>query len=131
MRRLSGKPRNWFETALVGAGFPLLLVALVLAAATPSAYQYPPALVDTHAQTLDAGGGESEATAIQSSTEMVDFAGWELYLHSTTDGISSFGLNPANGQSPAIVRGAAGSRLASVAVALPIRASYQPQAPPY
>lgn len=130
MLRLSGKSKNWFETALVGAGFPLLLVALILAAA-PSAYRYPPALVDTHAQTLDAGGGVSEATAIQSPTETVDFAGWELYLHSITDEISSFGLSPASSRLPAIMRGAAGSRLASAAVALPIRASYQPQAPPY
>ena len=98
MLRLSGKPRNWFEAALVGAGFPLLLAALILASATPSAYPYPPALVETHAQTLDAGDGASEATAIRSSKETVDFVGWELYLHSATDGISSFGLSADGGR---------------------------------
>lgn len=130
MLRLSGKPRNWFEAALVGAGFPLLLAALILASATPSAYPYPPALVDTHAQTLDVGGGASEATAIRWSTETVDFAGWELYIHSATDGISSFGLSASGGRLPAAVRGVAGSRLAVAASALPVRMSYQPQAPP-
>lgn len=130
MLRLSGKPRNWFEAALVGAGFPLLLAALILASATPSAYPYPPALVDTHAQTLDVGGGASEATAIRWSTETVDFAGWELYIHSATDGISSFGLSAAGGRLPTAVRGVAGSRLAVAAAALPVRMSYQPQAPP-
>ncbi|MPY75664.1 MAG: hypothetical protein GEU87_15545 [Alphaproteobacteria bacterium] len=127
---MSGKPRNWFEAALVGAGFPLLLAALILASATPSAYPYPPALVDTHAQTLDAGGGASEAMAIRWSTEMVDFVGWELYLHSATDGISSFGLSAAGGRLPAAARGVAESRLAVAAAALPAHMSYQPQAPP-
>jgi hypothetical protein len=115
---------------LKGIGFPLLLVALVLTAGMPSGQAFPPAILDKTEQSVSAGDG-MYAAVVRTSPVLVDLSGWELYLHSATDGLSSYGLNPSTGTLPAAGDGVAGAGMAPQAPpALLFRAPYQPQAPP-
>ena len=130
MFRSSGKPKNWFATTLVGAGFSVLLVALILAAATPSLGNFPAAAADTPEAQAVAQEGAPESAELRTSPVMVDLAGWELYLHSAEVGISNVGLAPSGGSRPATVRFAAADGPAPAAVPLLFQAHYRPQAPP-
>jgi hypothetical protein len=128
MFRSNGKPKNWFATTLVGAGFSVLLVALVLAAATPSLGSFPAA--DTPEAQAVAQEGAPETAELRTSPVTVDLAGWELYLHSAEVGLSNVGLAPAGGSRPAAVRFAVADGPAPAAVPLLFQAHYRPQAPP-
>ncbi len=128
--RATGKPTRWFATMLVGIGFPVLLVALVLAAATPSSRIYPPSSGNGADEQGAAREGLPEVAAVGTSPVAVDLTGWELYRHCFEMGIPNVGLVPAAGMLPAAERVAATAYLMPVRVSLPVRMHYRPQAPP-
>lgn len=129
MSRMGGKPRNWFEATLIGVGFPVLFVALVLAAATPSARAFQSAAFDMAQKAAAGGSGTCDDFAVHPSRALADRTGWELYLHSAT--METPGLAPSPAGLPlsshqrSVVRPAA-----APVVPLPLRISYRPQAPP-
>lgn len=131
MLGLNGKLRNCFETMLKGVGFPLLLVALVLAAGMPSARSFPSAVPGKMVQSFIAGEG-AHAAAMRASPVLVDLSGWELYLHSATKGLSSFALSPSAGTLSVAGNAAAAHGMASQPPPpLRLRVPYRPQAPPF
>lgn len=130
MLKRNGRPRNWLEPALRGVALPVLLFALVLAAAMPSTGSVPPALSDRFDQSFIAGEG-SYPTALRTAPVLADLSGWELYLHSTTDELSDYALRPSVGTLSIPGDIAAGAGMASQSPpALRLCTSYQPQAPP-
>ncbi len=130
MLRSSGKPTGCFETMLKSVGFPLLFVALAFAAILPSARSFPAVDSDTPRHSFIVGEGTHAAT-VRTSPVLLDLSGWELYLHSATEGLSSFGLSPVVGTLSLAGGGAAEVVMASQPPpALPLRISYNPQAPP-
>jgi hypothetical protein len=130
MFRLSGKPRHWFATTVVVVGRPLLLAALILAAATPSSRVYPSFVVNAADEASAALDGMLGAVAFRTSEVAIDFAGWELYLHSTDAGLPSVGLVSAAGALPRAKRIATGPDPGTAGTPLPIRGHYRSQAPP-
>ena len=130
MRKLNGRPRNWLEPALGGVRLRLLLFALLLAAAMPSTGSVPPALSDKSDQSFIAGE-EIYPAAIRTAPVLADLSGWELYLHSTAEELTDYALRPSVGALSIAGDSAAATGMASRSPpALPLRASYQPQAPP-
>ena len=131
MPNLNGKLRNCLATMLKGVGFPLLLVALGLAVAMPSAGSGPSAFSGKTERSFIAGEG-AHAAAMRASPVLVDLSGWELYLHSATEGLSSFALNPSVGTLSVAGDVAAARGMApQPPPALRLRVPYRPQAPPF
>ena len=131
MLRLNGKLKNCLETMLKGIGFPLLLVALVLAAGMPSTPSFPSAFSGKAEQSFIAGEGVHSA-AMRTSPVLVDLSGWELYLHSANEGLSSFALSPSVGTLSVAGDVAAARGMAlQPPPALRLRVPYRPQAPPF
>lgn len=131
MLRLTGKPRNWFETVLMSVGFPLLLIALVLAAATPSARSISSSIIDVSGQSVVAAEGAVRAPAMGTSHVIIDLSGWELYLYGATGRLLSYGLSPAISMLSVATYLVTVPRIISWSPpALPLHAPYHPQAPP-
>ena len=127
MVRLTGKPKNWLASIFIGAGFPVLLAALLFAAATPSAelYQSPIA-----AEEQAAPEGMPEAASLTTWPMTVDLAGWEFYLHSDDGGISTVGLPPTGSALSAAAGQVIAGFPAPMMVPLPVRPQYPSQGPP-
>jgi hypothetical protein len=116
-------------TILSAVGFPSLLTALVLAASMPSRV-YPSSVADEAAELATVGDGTPGAAAVGTSSETVDLAGWELYLHSADVGSSHVGVMPIGGILTAATRLLEGGHPTRTSAFSPVRAQYQPQAPP-
>jgi hypothetical protein len=116
-------------TVLAAAGFPSLLTALVLVATMPSRI-YPSSVADEAGELAAIGDGTPEAAAAGTSSETLDLAGWELYLHSAEVGRPHLGVMPIGGILTVAKRVLESAHPTRMAAFLPARAQYQPQAPP-
>lgn len=130
MFRLRGKPKNLLATSLVGVGFPMLLVALVLASAMPSSRIYPPFVIDAAEELSVVWDEAREVAAIKTSPVLVDLAGWELYLHRAEICLSSVVLTLTGDALSTSASRASGTYPMAAVPSVAVGAHYQPQAPP-
>lgn len=134
-------PRTWLEALRFGGGISLLLVAAFFAAANPSARAFPPSFFIDPDPLPVIAGWDVETAVAQPTPNLtrrhpaqranVDFAGWQLYLHSVTPEVSSFALSPTVEPVPGTARSTPKTwPVVPSAVILPTLTAYRPHAPP-